>query len=256
MKRCKRKLGANSSGQLLVVAALAIAIIISSTTIYVYELSKETNSRDSRSITDFIFALKQATRNAMISSLANVSKGGERAILEDNLNNLSQVFMNLHQFGMCYLSFMVFNDSRYDSGICLSWNTNNSGASSAYTNFTLKLDHMMTDIVVDYAVNVTTTVVISGSYTKLEGEEKLVNLTCQVSDKEEPTLAKKITLFYEDLGSWIPINSSNNLSVADYGNGTYLLSFTISTLSDVQVSAHVHDVREIFVQANATCTEA
>ena len=256
MKKCKRKLRANSSGQLLIVAALAIAIIISSTTIYVYELSKETNSRDSCSIPDVVLALKQATKNTMISSLANFSKDGKRAILEGNLNNLSQVFRNLHQLGICYLSFTVFNDSRYDSGTCLSWDINGSGVSSAYADFTLKLKGMTVSIVVDYAVNITTTAVINGLYTRLEGEEKLVNLTCRVFNEEEPTLAKNITLHYENLGSWIPVNSSNNLSMVDYGNGTYILSFTVSTSSDVHVSAHVYDLRDIFVQANTTCTEA
>ena len=256
MKKCNRKFRANSSGQLLIVAALMIAIIISSTTIYVYEISKETNSRDNCSISDVALALKQATKNAMMSSLVNVSKGGDKAVLEGNLNDLSQAFRNLHQPGMCHLSFTVFNDSRYDSGVYLSWGTNGSGVSSAYANLTLKLNGMTANIVVDYALNITTTIAINGSYTKLDGEEKLVNLTCRVFNEEEPTLAKNITLFYENLGSWIPVNSSNNLSMIDYGNGTYLLSFTVSTSSDVQVSAHVYDLRDIFVQANATCTEA
>ncbi|MDI6904309.1 MAG: hypothetical protein QMD13_02290 [Candidatus Bathyarchaeia archaeon] len=67
----------------------------------------------------------------------------------------------------------------------------------------------------------------------------------------EQALAKNITLFYEDLGNWILVDASNNLSIVDCDNGTYLISFTIETLSDVvQVSAHVHDLRDIFVQAN------
>lgn len=256
MKKCNRKFRANSAGQLLIVAALMIAIIISSTTIYVYEISKETNSRDNCSISDVALALKQATKNAIMSSLVNVSKGGDKAVLEGNLNDLSQALRNLHQPGMCHLSFTVLNDSRYDSGVYLSWGTNGSGVSSAYANFTLKLNGMIANIVVDYVLNITTTIAINGSYTRLVGEEKLVNLTCRVFNEEEPALAKSITLFYENLGSWISVNSSNNLSMVDYGNGTYLLSFTVSTSSDVQVLAHVYDLRDIFVQANTTCTEA
>ena len=256
MRKCKRKFRANSSGQLLIVAALAIAIIISSTTIYVYELSKETNSTDSCPISDVILALKQSTKNTMISSLANISKGGEKAILEANLNDLSQAFRNLHQTGMYYLSFTLTNESRYDSGVCLSWNTNGSGVSSAYANFTLKVQSITANRAIDYYVNITTTIAINGSYTTLEGEEKLVNLTCRVLNEEKPALAKNITLFYENLGSWIPVNSSNNLSTVDYGNGTYVLSFTVSTSSPVQVSTHVYDLRDILVQANTTCYEA
>ena len=256
MKKRKRKLRANSSGQLLIVAALMIAILISSTTIYVYQLSRETNSTHSYPISDIILALKQSTKNTMISSLANVSNGGEKVILEANLNNLSQVFRNLHKLGMCHLSFTVVNDSKYDSGVCLSWNPNGSGVSGAYANFTLKVNGMATNVAVDYAVNVTTSVAINGSYTRLEGEEKLVNLTCRVLNEEKPALAKNITLFYENLGSWVPVNSSNNFSVVDYGNGTYLLSFTVSVSSPVQVSAHICDLRQVFVRANTTCYEA
>jgi hypothetical protein len=256
MRKCKRKFRANSSGQLLIVAALAIAIIISSTTIYVYELSKETNSTESFSINDVILALEQSTKNTMISSLANISKGGEKANLEANLDDLSQAFGNLHQTGMYYLSFTLTNESRYDSGVCLSWNTNGSGVSSAYANFTLKVQSITENLAIDCYVNITTAIVINGSYTTLEGEEKLVNLTCQVFNEEELALAKNITLFYENLGSWTPVNSSNNLSTVDYGNGTYVLSFTVSTSSLVQVSTHVYNVRDILVQANTTCYEA
>lgn len=256
MKRFKRKLRANSSGQLLIVAALTIAILISSTTIYVYEISREPNNVDSHPNSDVILALKQSTKNTVISSLANVSKGGEKAILEANLNGLSQVFGKLHKFGMCYLSFTAINDSRYDSGVYLSWNTNGIGVSSAYANFTLKVQSMTGNTAVEYSVNMTTMITINGAYVRLEGEEKRVNLTCQVFNEEEPALAKNITLLYEDLGSWMPINSSNNLSMVNYGNGTYLLSFTVSISSDVHVSAHVYDFRDIFVQANTTCTEA
>ena len=86
--------------------------------------------------------------------------------------------------------------------------------------------------------------------------EKLVTLTCKVYNEREPALAKNITLYYENLGNWIEVNSSNNLSIEDYGNGTYLISFTAEIPSeDVQVSAHAYDLRDIFVRANTTCYE-
>ncbi|MCK4668961.1 hypothetical protein KAT21_02440 [Candidatus Bathyarchaeota archaeon] len=255
MRQFRRKFGANSSGQLLIVAALMIAILISSTTIYVYELSRETNNVDSYPISDVILAVKQSSKSTMISSLANISKGGERATLEVSLNNLSHVLGNLHQLGMYNLCFAVVNDSRYDSGVCLSWNTSGSGVSSTCANFTLNVQGIAANIAVNYAVNATTSLTINGSYTRLEGEEKLVNLTCQVLNEEEPALFKNITLYYENHGSWIKVNSSNNLSIVDYGNGTYHLSFTVSLSSDVPVSTHVYDLRDVFVQANTTCTE-
>ncbi len=257
MKRCEKKFRKNSSGQLLIVAALAIAILISSTTIYVYELGRETNNVESYPINDFILALRQGTKNTVVSSLANASKGGEKTVLTTNLNTLVQAFRSLHRLGICHLSFTALNNSNYDSGMWLSWTANSLGISSAYANFTLKVYGMETNIVEERTVNVTTTVTINGFYTKLGGGEKLVNLTCVVYNEGQLALAENITLFYEDLGSWTLVDSSNNLSTTDYGNGTYFLSFAVNTSSDVvQVSAHVYDLRDVFVQANTTCYEA
>ncbi len=254
MRRCERRFRENCSGQLLVVAALAIALLISSTTIYVYELSREITSPDAPSISNFILALKQSTRNTMLSSLANVSNGGEKTVLTANLNELSQVFRSLNNFGIVHLDFTALNDSTYDSGTWLSWDTSDLGVSSAYANFTLSVYGVTETIAIDYAINITTTLIVNGSYVLLEGETKLVNLTCKIYNEDEPTLAKNITLFYENLGNWTQVDASNNITISDYGDGTYLISFTVTTSSDpVQVSVHTHDLRDIFVKANTTC---
>jgi hypothetical protein len=87
-----------------------------------------------------------------------------------------------------------------------------------------------------------------------------VNVTCTVFNEGEPALAKNITLFYEKDGDlsvqeWIPVDSPSS---TDYGNGTYFMSFIAETQTHndpVLVSVHVHDLRDIFVQANTTCTE-
>ncbi|MEM2105566.1 MAG: hypothetical protein QXV21_03745 [Candidatus Bathyarchaeia archaeon] len=255
MKRKDRKFKSNSSAQLLIVAALAIAILISATTAYVYELGKETNSTYNISISDFVFAIKQTTRNAMISSLANISNGGEKMLLATNLNDFSQSLRNL-QFGIWLLNFTVLDDSVYDSGVWLSWDTSGIGVSSAYADFTLRAYDVSTNSTVNYVVNVTTTITVSGYYTTILGIEKMVNLTCNTYNEGEPALAQNITLFYENLGIWVPIDASNNLSITDYGNGTYAISFRVITLSDtVQVSTHLKDLRGIFVQTNTTCIE-
>jgi len=214
MKKCRKKFKANTSGQLLIVASLAIAVLISSTMIYVYELCRETNSADASSlISDFVIALKLSMKNTMISSLAN-------------------------------------------AGIWLSWEMSDVGVSSAYANFTLTVYGRTAQVTMPYAVNVTTAIAVTGSYVRLVGEEKLVSLTCKVYNDGEPALAKNLNFFYENLGDWTKVDASNNLSVVDYGNGTYCVSFTINAVSDiVNVSTHVYDSRDIFVRANTTCYE-
>ena len=252
-----RSFKTNSSGQLLILAALAVAILIGSTTVYVYELGKQSTGAGEEPMDNFILSAKLNTRNAVIASLANVSNGGEKTVLTSNLDVLSQVFTNLSSFRMCTLSYALLNDSMYDSGLSLSWNSNGKGVSSANSDFTLSLRSMATTIDVNYTVNITSAITIDCNYTRLLGDEKLVNLTCRVYNEGEPSLAKNISLSYQDLGNWTPIDSSSNLSVMDYGNGTYAISFTINTPSnEVQISTHLYDLRGIFVQANTTCSEA
>jgi hypothetical protein len=256
MKKSERKLQANGSGQLLIVAALAIAILISSTTMYVYELSRETNSEDYSSIGNFILAIKQGTRNAMISSLANVSNGGEKNVLAANLNSLSEVFRKIDSLGICQLDYTLLNDSDYERGRMLSWNNSGIGVSGAYANFTLKVYGMATNVTLTYPVNVTSTVAITGGYARLIGDEKLVNLTCNVYNGEAPALARNISFYYQELGTWLPVDSSNDLSIIDYGNGMYHIVFVASSsLSAVQVRVQIYDLRGIFVQADTTCYE-
>ncbi|MDH7477904.1 MAG: hypothetical protein QHH17_05940, partial [Candidatus Bathyarchaeota archaeon] len=130
------------------------------------------------------------------------------------------------------------------------------GISSAYANFSLTIYGLEVNVTANYAINITTAVKLEGYYTR-DGLEKFVSLSCQVFNEGKSALAKNITLYYENLGVWLPVDSSNNLSVTDYGNDTYTISFTVITISDtVQVSAHITDLREIFVQANTACEEA
>jgi len=246
MKQLQGRLKANCSGQLLIVAALAIALLISSTTAYVYELSEETRASGMEQMGDLVFALKQGTRNTMISSLANASNGGEKTLLATNLDKLSEVMRSIHSFGSCNLLFRTFNDSLYDQGIRLSWNTTNMGVSSASANFTLNVDNAAAEIVVNYDINVTTSLTVNGSYID-EGTEKLANLTCRVYNEDQSVLAENIGVFYGNSGNWVQVDPSS-LSTVDFGNGTYSLSFAVPS-DTVQASIHVIDSRGVLVQA-------
>ena len=177
MKMLQRRFKSNSSGQLMIVAALAIAILISSTTLYVYELSKETSTASSLSISNSVLALKQAIRNAMIASLVNISNGGARTVFANNLDELSEGFRRLNTLGICDLAYTLVNNSRYAEGVWLSWNTSGIGISSVYSDFTLRIYGMAENVTLNYASNVTTSVAINGYFTRLSGDEKLVNLT-------------------------------------------------------------------------------
>ena len=61
-------------------------------------------------------------------------------------------------------------------------------------------------------------------------------------------VAKQNMQVLDDAVLSVPVNSSNNLSVTDYHNGTYNISFIVNTSSSsVQVSVHAYDSRSVFV---------
>ncbi|MEM3577520.1 MAG: hypothetical protein QXX51_03580 [Candidatus Bathyarchaeia archaeon] len=255
MKARKRNFRKNSSGQLLIVAALAIAILIASASIYVYELNVEQNGQSALQTASFIPVIKQCTRNAMISSLANISNGGARTVLATNLEGLAETLRSLRQQAIFQLTFNLHNDSDYEHGIKLLWGDEGFGASSAYASFTLNVQGVE-NVKLDYTLNMTTAILVEGFYTE-NGDEKNVTVACHVYNEEKPAQAKNISLFYELGGAWIPANSSNNVSTLDFGNGTYTISFSAIIPSEtVHVSVHITDMRDIFVYANATCTKA
>lgn len=236
-------LRANRSGQLLIVAALAIALLISSTTIYVYELSKETSDTESSTLNDFILSITQSTRNTMVSSLANASNGGDKAVLPQNLNRFSSAIRSLNQFGVCNLTFSLFDDSVYDSGIWLSWNASSVAVSSVYADFSLDVASFASEATAQYSVNVTTSLIGNCSYA-LEGVNKHVSLIFTLYNDGEPALAKNVALFYGSSGNWTQISGST----VNYGNGTYFISLDVPS-GAIQIFASVCDLREVFVQA-------
>lgn len=253
MKAYKRNFRENTSGQLLIVAALAIAILIASASIYVYELNVEQSSQCSFQNANFVPAIKQCTRNALISSLANISNGGAKTVLATNLEGLAENLRSLRQQAIFQLAFSLHNDSDYESGVRLFWGAEGFGVSSAYVGFTLNVQGVE-NVELEYKLNVTTAILVEGFYTE-NGDEKNVTLTCQIYNEEKPAQAKNISLFYKVNDSWIPVESSNNISIVDFGNGTYVISFSAIIPSEpARVSVHITDMRGIFVYADVTCT--
>lgn len=254
MRGRKDSLKKSSSGQLLIVAALAIALLISSTTTYVYEVTRETDNARSSSISNFVLAMKQTTRNAMISSLANVSNGGAKSTLASNLGELSEAVGILSRFGFCILGHTTLSELGYDFGTKLQWGDNGLGVSGAYANFTLQVQDEASRTTMKFEVNMTASLAISGSYATLGSGEKNVSLICNVCNNGHPSLTGSLKTFYHDASSWTEAGVLNSLAVTDYANGTYLVSFVVAISDPVQVSVQVIDLQGIFIRANTTCT--
>ncbi|MBS7632307.1 hypothetical protein KEJ15_01620 [Candidatus Bathyarchaeota archaeon] len=250
MNRRNRMLASNHSGQMLIVAALAIAILISTTVMYTYELAREHYSQTDREISDFIQQVKQATQNMVTSSLANASNSAESTVFLSNSAKLAQLIRSLHLYEVSNLSLTLRNDSTYNEGVKLSWTAEGVGTSSACVDAVLHVKGFSTDVTATYSVNVTTTMMIEGHYV-VEGSEKNVTLKCRTYNENKSSSVENVTLYYNDSGNWAKVTDYSTVS---YGNGTYVFSFFVTVAAEnVEVSAHVLDSRGIYVQANMTC---
>jgi hypothetical protein len=249
-----------NSGQTLIITALAISLLILSVAYGVSEAGRRSEMRSAATLNMPVFATKLGLKNTVTSALVNVSNGGENGILTENLNEYAAVVGNQSHFGKYTVLFTALNASPYQSGMWISWGSDGTGVSSAYANFTLVFTETDSELQLEHAINITTSLNVDGSYTKLGGNFKQVNVTFRVFNEGEAALAKNITLYYDfdgNLGTsdWTAANSP---TVTDYGNGTYTLSFTAETQTSndaLIVSAQAYDLREIFVMANASCTE-
>ncbi|MGQ9460115.1 MAG: hypothetical protein ACUVRA_02645 [Candidatus Bathyarchaeaceae archaeon] len=246
----------NCSGQVLLVGVLIIALLLLSTQLYVYDLGKAVEEGKQNSFSDFILAVRLGSKRVIVGSLANVSQGGTSQTLEINLKRWSSFVGMLYQSGKCILNFTFRETAPYSSGVWISWGTNGLGVSGAYADFTLQLLDRGIDVNLEYGINVTTTLLIQGTYKEIGGNSKQVNVTCNILNEGEPALAENIALYYKNLDEWLTPGSPNNYTIVDYGNGTYFMSFVADIYSStVEVSVHALDRRGVSVQANITCTE-
>ena len=94
---------------------------------------------------------------------------------------------------------------------------------------------------------------IHGFYNIGEENLKHVEVICKIFNEGTPALAQGFELYYQNSSSWIQVQ---NYSLTNYGNGTYRITFNAYTsTTPVRVSVKAYDTRQIYVQANATCSE-
>jgi len=251
MKR--KSVNRRTSGQALIITSLVIAMLLLSTVYYVFEIQRNV-SKSETTADSTLKTVKPSTVNTIVSALANFTNGGEREILASDLSRLSSTTENHFYGGQCHLQFTPLNLSPYQDGIWISWENNGLGISSADVNFVFNFSGPTATYYSEFETNVTTMLTLEGTYSS-NGAEKNVNVTCTVYNENEPALANDIAMLYQNEtdGPWIKADSTNSLNMIDYGNGTYLVSFNINMQSFLQVSANVHDLRDIFVLTNTTC---
>jgi hypothetical protein len=250
-----------NSGQALIITALVISLLILSVVYGVFEAGRRSEMQSATTLNSHVLATKLGLKNTVTSALVNVSSGGENRILSTNLNSYASIVGNQAYFGKCTVLFTVLDASPYQSGMWISWGADGTGVSGVYANYTLVFTRTESDIQLEHATNITTRLDMEGTYSKLDETSNQVNVTCRVFNEGKSALANNITIYYDFDGDlettdWTAADSP---TIADYGNGTYTASFVAETQTSeedpLMISAQVYDLRDIFVVANATCTE-
>jgi hypothetical protein len=247
----KRNFKRDCSGQVLIVSALLVAVLLLSTALYVIEVGKQVPTVSAE--TDVFFSYQQTTRNTLISALANVTDGGNSAILDTDIAELRTAILSNSFQTLLTLECNLLNSNNYQNGLWVSWGANGLGVSSAYASFRFESSSSSATSNVEYAVNVTSTIKINGNYLQLDETEKRVNLTINVLNEGKAALAHNFSFSYQKAENWIPALSP---SIASFGNGTYTASFSAETAQlnePIVVFVRCQDGRGISIGAYQTC---
>ncbi|MEM3088689.1 MAG: hypothetical protein QXP20_06215 [Candidatus Bathyarchaeia archaeon] len=241
-----------NSGQVLIIVALAVSLIIISTVVYVYELTTATTYSEPMALSEYVLMFQLGSKHVLISSLTNITRGGSTEILKSNLNEWCSLVSKQYVLGKSTLNYALTETFPYSNGLWIFWSSNGYGVSSVCANFSLAISGRSVTIKRNYFLNISTLLQIQGEFSRLNGDDKQVAVVIHLSNENTPALAKSIHLSYLKLGEWI----ETDYTLTDYGNGTYRAFFSASIPSDiVEVSLQVVDQRGILVVANATCTE-
>lgn len=250
----------HNSGQVLIIVALIITLLILSTAVYVIKTEENRVLYSLEEANSALPAYQLGLVHTVVSALANVSNGGSTNILATNLNRFAAVVEKRLYNVMFSMEFAPLDAGPYQKGFWIDWAANGKGVSSAYVAFRIKASGLSTNYREEYAVNVTSELSVSGIWTRQDNSLKFATLICAVRNEGNPASAENFTIYFERDGSltqeeWIQVEAP---SITDYGNGTYSITFTAGTTNPddpLIVSVHCHDLRGIFVRANVTCTK-
>ncbi len=249
-----------NSGQVLIVVALVITLLLLSTALYIADTQKSQLKYTSESDLYLPF-YKQGLRHTMISALVNVSSGGDIGVLELDLNQFN-AFTLEHSYDAFFKpEFTLRNTTPYVNGVWTTQNSSGTAVTSAYASFSVNSSGTSETYSSEYDIEVTSRLEVSGQYQLVNETEKQVELTCSLSNEGQPALAEGFTFSYENDGSleienWTIVEKP---AIIDHGDGTYTISFTAVTDQPddpVLVWVSCQDQRGIMLQTRVTPTLA
>jgi hypothetical protein len=241
-----------NKGQVIVITALLIALIMLSTVVYVTAIVKQAPAVEVNQY-DLYPQYHQSLRNTLISALANITKNGDTQVLDVDISKLNQLFSS-HYFGsMLQINYTLPNDSQYQNGLCISNQQKNHAVIGAQVIYQLSSIGNAKISNAQGMVNVTSEAYLSGNCVQINETTKQATLTVQVLNEGKPVLAAGFTCYYQNGTDWI---KAENFAVRDFGNGTYTIVF-LAQLSQpgdqIVASLNVLDQRGINVSVNSIC---
>jgi hypothetical protein len=254
----KRSLRQNNKGQVLVISALLVALILLSTALYVIQTEKNVPVVQIRQ--SGFSAYQQSARNTVISALANTTNGGNSDILASDLSDFAFAVTAHSYQSLLNVESNPANTAQYSNGLWVSWGTSGHGVSSACCNFTFSSIASKTTLNMRYTTNVTSEVFLNGIYTNQTGNLKQVNLTVKLLNDGKGALAQNLTFYFDFDGSsstsdWVKVDSPSTIN---NGDGTYTVSFTCETQqpnNPIYALVSCLDERGVLVKASVGCVE-
>jgi hypothetical protein len=247
----------NNSGQVLIISALLVALILLSTALYVIQTEK--NGPEVQVQENGFFAYQQSARNTVISGLANATNGGDSSILTSDLSEFTSAVTSHSYQSLLQIRTQAANAAPYDGGLWISWGTNGYGVSSGCCTFNFESYASKQTSNMQFTANVTSEISLSGNYVNQNGT-KQVNLTVNVLNEGKGSLAKNLDFYFDLDGSL----STSDWTKVDYANiicnrdGSYVVSFVCETEqlnNPVYALVSCLDERGVLVKASVAAVE-
>jgi hypothetical protein len=240
-----------NQGQVLIVAALVIVIMLLSTAIYIADIQKSQLKAQAETGLNLPF-YKQGIQHTMQSALANISSGGDTDVLQTNIDSFN-TFMVETSFNFFFTSQATYRATGgYYNGVLQVQNQTGTAIISAYATFNVASTGTKEQTQSNFDMNVTSMIQTSGTYSQ-DGNSKHVQLTCKVSNEGQPALARNFGVSFENDGSldtenWTTVEAP---TITDHGDGSYTITFNADTdqpENQLLIWLSCQDQREITLQ--------
>ena len=238
-----------NSGQLLVLVALLISLILISSELYVVNVGKSSGTNQMSSIQDYGLSIELGSKHVIIGSLANITSGGQNENLFLNLQRWALFVANEQKFGNHFLTFYPKTSTLYSEGLWISEGSDGVGISSAIVDFDYRVEQQGVNWTRSFTLNVTSSVQVYCNYRIINGNEKQTNVIIQLSTDGSPAFAKQISIEYDKNGTWLIPDETNNYMIQNFGNGTYNSVFSNNLNEANSIHVQITDSNGIIVRA-------